>query len=155
MENLFPHVYGSASLSSMAIFHTIGRLAREAGVPTSTVRYYERIGLLHANGRTGGNYRFYSATALERLRFIRAAQASGFTLDDVTALLNLRDGESAPCQEVQSLIEERLSDMAQRLKDLQHVQRVLKSSLKLCREVEDSGYCQVIDDLTEVSSVSA
>ena len=124
-------------------------------MPTSTVRYYERIGLLHASGRTGGNYRFYSATVLGRLRFIRAAQASGFTLDDVTALLNLRDGESAPYQEVQSLIKERLSDTAQRLKDLQYVQRVLKSSLKLCREAADSGYCQVIDDLIEVSSVSA
>jgi len=90
-------------------------------VPTSTVRYYERIGLLHANGRTGGNYRFYSA----------------------------------PCQEVQSLIEERLSDTVQRLIDLQHVQRVLKSSLKSCWEVEDSDHCQVIDDLTGISSVSA
>ena len=132
--------------------YTIGQLAKQGGVPTSTVRYYERIGLLHPHDRTGGNYRVYSDTALERLRFIRAAQATGFTLDDITALLNLRDGDTAPCQEVQTLIEERLADTAQRLKDLHHVQKVLKTSLQLCREAEASGRCHVIDDLTEVSS---
>ena len=46
----------------------------------------------------------------------------------------------------------RLADTAQRLKDLHHVQKVLKTSLQLCREAEASGRCHVIDDLTEVSS---
>ena len=136
----------------MQTFYTIGQLSQAADVPTSTVRYYERVGLLQPDGRSSGNYRAYSPAALKRLRFIRAAQATGFTLYDVTALLSLRDGETAPCQEVQSLIEERLADATQRLKDLQHVQKVLKASLKLCREAEDSGRCHVIDDLTEVSS---
>jgi MerR family mercuric resistance operon transcriptional regulator len=89
---------------------------------------------------------------LARLRFIRAAQATGFTLDDITALLHLRDGATAPCPEVQTLIEVRLADTTQRLKDLHHVQKELKRSLHLCREAEASGRCHVIDDLTEVSS---
>jgi len=63
--------------------YTIGALARAAEVPTTTVRYYERTGLLPPEGRSGGNYRSYSVRSLERLRFIRAAQANGFTLDDV------------------------------------------------------------------------
>ena len=135
----------------MAVY-TIGQLAKEGGVPTSTVRYYERIGLLHPQDRTGRNYRRYSVPALERLRFIRSAQAIGFTLDDIAALLNLRDGDTAPCQEVQTLIKERLADTARHLKDLYHVQKVLKTSLQMCREAEDSGRCHVIDDLTEGSS---
>jgi DNA-binding transcriptional MerR regulator len=57
----------------MEIAYTISQLARAAGVPTSAVRYYERIGLLQPHGRTGGNYRLYGKEALERLRFIRAA----------------------------------------------------------------------------------
>jgi MerR family mercuric resistance operon transcriptional regulator len=96
----------------------------------------------------------YGPATLNRLRFIRAAQATGFTLDDVTALLNLRDGTTAPCQEVQTLIEKRLTDTAQRLQDLQHVQKVLKSSLKVCRQAKSADHCPVIDDLSTASSRS-
>ena len=134
---------------------TIGHLAKEAGVPTSTVRYYERIGLVAPDGRSSGNYRVYTTQALERLRFIRAAQATGFTLDDVTALLNLRDGTTVPCKEVQTLVEERLVDTEQRLQNLHHVQQVLKASLSMCRRSKRTGRCRVIDDLTEVASSPA
>ncbi|HEX9867840.1 MAG TPA: MerR family transcriptional regulator [Candidatus Tectomicrobia bacterium] len=75
----------------METTYSIGQLARAAGVPTSTVRYYERIGLLHSDARTAGNYRRYGQETLEYLRFIRAAQRTGFTLEDITALLQLRD----------------------------------------------------------------
>jgi len=132
----------------MGTFSTIGQLAKDANVPTSTVRYYERVCLLQPERRSSGNYRVYGPAARKRLRFIRAAQATGFTLDDVTALLSFRDGMTAPCQEVQTLIEERLADTEQRLADLQHVQSVLKASLKLCRRNERSGRCRVIDDLS-------
>lgn len=143
-----------ANFSLMSTWYTIGQLAKEAGVPTSTVRYYERVGLLQPDGRSGGNYRLYSLAALERLRFIRAAQVTGFTLDDVTILFGLRDGATEPCKEVQALIEERLADTEQRLKDLHHVQKVLKSSLKMCRQAERTAYCHVIDDLTAASARS-
>ena len=66
---------------------TIGELAKAAGVPTSTVRYYEREGILRPAGRNGSNYRLYSREDVERLCFIRAAQGTGFTLRDVTELL--------------------------------------------------------------------
>ncbi len=135
----------------MGTFYTIGQLAKEANVPTSTVRYYERVGLLQPDGRSSGNYRVYGPAALKRLRFIRAAQATGFTLDDVTALLSFRDGTTAPCKEVQTLIEERIADTEQRLADLQHVQHVLTSSLKQCRRSERSGRCRVMDDLSALA----
>ncbi len=136
----------------MGTLHTIGELARVSGVPTSTVRYYERIGLVHPDGRSEGNYRLYGAETVERLRFIRAAQATGFTLEDVTALLNLRDGATACCQEVQVLIEQRLADVKQRMQDLRHVQGVLQSSLEKCRRTQQSGHCEVLDRLKAVSS---
>ena len=122
---------------------TIGELARAADVPTSTVRYYERQRLLRPSGRSVSNYRLYSQEDLERLRFIRAAQATGFTLGDITKLLR-----PAPCGKVQTLIEERLGQVAVRMKELRHVQRVLNASLKTCQEHEPSGRCQVVDDLT-------
>ncbi|MCH8135258.1 MAG: MerR family transcriptional regulator, partial [Proteobacteria bacterium] len=83
---------------------TIGALAKQAGVPTSTVRYYERRGLLRPEGRSEGNYRLYGEEAMDRLQFVRSAQAAGFTLSDISALLRFRDGDAAPCKEVQDLI---------------------------------------------------
>jgi MerR family mercuric resistance operon transcriptional regulator len=130
--------------------YTIGQLARAAGVPTSTVRYYERIGLLHPSGRTAGNYRVYGAEALKRVRFIRAAQTTGFTLADIMALLHLQDdGTPARCCDVQILIEARLADLAQQLAALHHVREVLTASLTLCRQSQhEDDRCAVLDQLT-------
>ena len=135
----------------MATEYTIGPLAAAAGVPTSTVRYYERVGLVEADGRSESNYRLYGPDALERVRFIRAAQATGFSLDDIKALLALRDGVAAPCGTVRQLIEERISHVGERMKDLRHVQKVLKASLELCLESEESETCKVIEQLREKS----
>ena len=121
----------------------IGELARAAGVPTSTVRYYERAGILRPSGRTAKNYRVYSQEDLQRLRFIRAAQATGFALDDIVKLLR-----PAPCHKVQDLIERRLLQAAERMKELRHVQRVLRASLETCEAHAASGRCRVVDDLT-------
>lgn len=122
---------------------TIGELAQAAGVPTSTVRYYERQGLLKPSARSVSNYRLYSEDDLKRLRFIRAAQATGFTLQDVTKLLR-----PAPCGRVQKVIQERLDQVEMRMKELRHVQRVLRTALGTCEEHESSGHCRVVSDLS-------
>lgn len=132
----------------METAYTIGQLAHAAGVLTSTVRYYERIGLLFPEGRTAGNYRLYDEEALKRLHFIRAAQGTGFTLNDITALLQLQDATPDVCQDVQTLIEERLGDLEKRMADLRHVQRVLKTTLKRCQETQWQGRCHILDQLT-------
>jgi len=130
--------------------YTISQLARAAGVPLSTLRYYERAGLLSPTGRARNNYRFYTQDALQIVRFIRAAQATGFTLDDVRALLTLWHGHPALCQEVEPLIAKRLEEVTQRLKDMQHIQHILASMLAICHAQEQNTPCRVIDRLKEV-----
>src|SRR5260370_6463702 len=103
--------------------YTIGQLANAAGVPSSTVRYYERVGLVKPSGRSDGNYRLYGEEALERLRLIRAAQATGFTLDDVTLMLSHRHASTSSCREVQGLIESRLLGIQWRMGALLPVDR--------------------------------
>lgn len=127
--------------------YTISQLAHAAGVPTTTLRYYERIGLIEPEDRSAGNYRLYSEESLRKLKFIRAAQSIGFTLDDVRALLGVQDGSMASCREVQALVAARLGDIESRLRDLRHVQRVLKQSLEKCRENELAGCCHIIETL--------
>lgn len=123
---------------------TIGGLAREAGVPVSTVRYYERRGLLTPSERTRSRYRLYHPDALERLRFIKAAQASGFSLDDIETLLDLRDDGRPPRSAVRTMIESRLADIRDRLESLAHVRGVLEDALAACRKGGPGEPCPVL-----------
>ena len=133
---------------------TIGQLAKTADVPTSTLRYYERTGLLNPTARTDGNYRIYGPEALERLRFIRAAQGVGFTLEDVSELLQFRDDDADPCGEVQGINDERLVELEERIAGLRRLRTVMKAYLKRCQAGQEEGHCEVIDDLSARSSNS-
>src|SRR5713101_4209048 len=75
---------------AMASGMTIGQLAKEGGVNIETVRYYERLQLLTPTARKPSGYRLYSDDVVRRLRFIKNAQALGFTLEEIAGLLNLR-----------------------------------------------------------------
>ncbi len=130
----------------MRMHLTIGELAHAAGVPASTVRYYERIGLLRPVDRSEGNYRLYGEGALERLRFIRAAQATGFTLENIKTLLS-HDHDPALCRDVQGLIRERLADVKRRMDDLRHIRSVLEATLKRCLKSERTGHCVAVGSL--------
>lgn len=127
--------------------YTISQLAKSAGVPTTTMRYYERIGLVEPEDRSDGNYRLYGEESLRKVKFIRAAQATGFTLDDVKALLSDDAGGAPKCGSVQGLIEDRLTDIEVRLKNLRHVRRVLKSALEKCRKQKKADCCHVVEGL--------
>ena len=126
---------------------TISQLAERAGIPTTTIRYYERIGLVEPEDRSAGNYRLYSRASLDKLKFIKAAQAIGFTLDDTRALLADESGSPPKCGDVQGLIEDRLADVEERLKDLRHVRKVLKSALEQCQQQRKTDCCHVVEGL--------
>ena len=66
---------------------TIGRLAKEAGVNVETVRYYQRRGLLEEPQKPAGGHRRYQQSTLDRIAFIRRAQALGFSLAEIESLL--------------------------------------------------------------------
>jgi DNA-binding transcriptional MerR regulator len=126
---------------------TISELAKTLEIASSTIRYYERIGLLPAEERSPGNYRLYGPSSLRRLRFIRAAQSIGFTLDDVKTLLSGQNGASPSCRRVQQLIEKRLGEIETQLQSLGQVRKVLKSSLRKCRQTQQANCCHVITAL--------
>jgi len=126
---------------------TIGELAEAAGVPTTTVRFYERRGLILPEGRSEANYRLYSEASLDRLRFIVAAKDAGFALGDIRALLDFDDGMTAPCREVQQLIEERLARTRGQKERLDEIDKRLSSWLRACRRAENEGRCEVVERL--------
>ncbi|MGH8789642.1 MAG: heavy metal-responsive transcriptional regulator [Cupriavidus necator] len=79
---------------------TIGKLARAGDVSPDAMRYYEREGLLIPAGKTTVGYRLYGDDAVRRVRFIQHAQACGFTLAEIRELLQLRQTDSACCNDV-------------------------------------------------------
>ncbi|MEV5447914.1 redox-sensitive transcriptional activator SoxR, partial [Streptomyces sp. NPDC052644] len=74
---------------------TIGQLSARSGVAQSALRYYERLGLIHAE-RTGGNQRRYARTELRRVAFIRISQQVGISLDEIRAALDSLPSSRAP-----------------------------------------------------------
>jgi len=126
---------------------TIGALADAAEAPVSTVRFYERRGLLAPEGRSAANYRLYGSASLERLRFILAAKDAGFALADIRSMLDFEDGIEPVCERVQGLIEDRLRRARSQRKRLEEVERRLSAWLRACKQCERSGRCQVIKRL--------
>src|SRR5215471_6661804 len=104
----------------------VGQIAQLAGVKSDTLRFYERAGLMPKTERTAGGYRAYGPDAVERLHFIRKAQALGFSLDQVKCILRLRQSRSLPCDYVIELAEQRLKEADQELRRLEQFRAALE-----------------------------
>ena len=92
---------------------------------TSAIRFYEEAGLLPEPERTASGYREYQPEVLQRLGFIRAGQAVGLTLAELKDVLAIRDRGEAPCTHVASLIDTRLAEIDQRIRDLRKLHKDL------------------------------
>jgi MerR family transcriptional regulator, mercuric resistance operon regulatory protein len=122
----------------------IGKLSQRTGCNIETIRYYERVGLLPAPGRSPGGYRLYGTAHLERLTFIRRARALGFSIEEVRTLLNLADKRKRPCAEVRVVAARHLEAVRAKIADLKSMERVLRETVSRCAK-GDGWHCPVID----------
>ncbi|MEJ2644382.1 MAG: heavy metal-responsive transcriptional regulator [Gammaproteobacteria bacterium] len=123
---------------------TIGRLAREVGVAAGTLRYYERLGLITPAQRTASGYRVYGDDAARRLRFIRRAQALGFSLEEIAELLALSDNPRASAGKVKRLTQKKVDDIQARIRDLQRMQQGLESLAERCSGHGHTAECPIL-----------
>ena len=125
----------------------IGEIAGRAGVPAKTIRFWEDQQLLPPPARTPAGYRDYHPAILERLAFIRHAQAAGLTLDAIRQVLDIRDGGQPPCVHVTALITRRLAEVEARLAELARTRDQL-TALAARATAQDPadcrGYCSII-----------
>lgn len=126
---------------------SIGRLGRLTGTNVETIRYYERIGLLPAPPRTGGNYRAYGPAHARRLGFIRRARALGFHLDTIRALLDVADRPDQPCGEVDRLARAQIAEVEAKITDLIRLKEELTRLTEGCRGGR-VGECRIIESLS-------
>ncbi len=133
----------------------IGELAQATGTPVETIRYYEREGLLPAAPRSDGNYRVYGAPHEERLRFIRQCRGLDMSLDEVRALLQVRDAPEAGCERVNTLIDAHIAHVAARIRELQRLRRALQSLRDRCAGAGDAAECGILSGLQQGSATPA
>jgi MerR family transcriptional regulator, copper efflux regulator len=96
----------------------IGEVASRSGLSTKAIRYYEDIGLLPPPERSASGYRDYAATVLDRLAFVRAAQAVGLSLGEIRGIVALRDEGDTPCGHVLDLLRTRAAELDRRITEL-------------------------------------
>ena len=122
---------------------TFSGLAREGGVGVETVRYYQRRGLLETPRRGAGpdrGIRRYGVSDLRRLRFIRSAQAAGFTLEQVAELLALDASEDRA--RARGLARERIAALNAKIAELEAARDALKRLAREC--AASTGPCPII-----------
>lgn len=124
---------------------TIGEVGRRAGVTVETIRYYEKIGLLPAPGRSAAGYRRYDEAQARRLRFIRRGRDLGFTVEAIRALLHLTEHPDAPCGDADRLARGHLEEAEAKIADLIRLRDGLRRLVDCpARSVAE---CRIIDAL--------
>ena len=127
----------------------IGELSSNSGTPVETIRFYEREALLPAPQRTESNYRVYTQQHADRLGFIRQCRNLDMTLDEVRVLLRFRDAPQADCGEVDSLLDEHIGHVAQRIRELRKLERELRALHAQCGSPHAAASCGILTGIEE------
>src|SRR5688572_20477135 len=112
---------------------TIGQLAKQAGLGTKAIRFYESKGLLAPAARGENRYRFYGLDAVDVLRFVKQAQTLGLTLAEIREVIGIRQGGRPPCRHVHALLNQKADELDRKLEDLMELRRRIRASLKAWR----------------------
>ncbi len=126
----------------------IGELGKRADLSTKTIRYYEEIGIVPKPRRAGSGYRDYDASALERLEFIKAAQAVCLSLGEIREILACRDRGETPCGHVTQLMKQKVRTLSEHIRGLEQMRSELEVLLERSRDVADirgNDYCHIIE----------
>jgi len=136
---------------------TVKQVAESVGLPSRTIRYYDRIGLVPADERSSAGYRLYSPEDEGKLRFIRRAKALGFSLDDIRGLIDA--AERGCCDqvvpEVERLLEQKVQEIDARIAELSAFRERLVSygagRGSGCGCQKAGAFCGCLDDVSQMA----
>jgi DNA-binding transcriptional MerR regulator len=135
----------------------IGAVAKKSGLSVPTIRYYESVGLLAAAPRSATGYRRYGPEVLEELRFIKKAQALGFSLDEIKEILALTRSGTHPCAHVLGVARRHLRALDERIEQLTKFRDRLVNEVSKWDGIEQptcEGLCRIITDADEEATTS-
>ena len=126
---------------------TIGILAKRSGVNVETIRYYQRRHLMEEPSKPMGGYRRYSSETVKRVRFIKRAQSLGFTLEEISGLLDL--DERKACLETREIAGQKLASIEEKLLDLLRMKKALSRLIRACDTSSVGEPCPIIHLLVQ------
>lgn len=122
----------------------IGELAKESNVHIETLRFYERKGLLRAAKRTEKGYRLYGRDDISRVLFIKEAQKLGFSLKEVTELLQLKLDRTSQCADVESRAKGKIEEIDHKIKSLKKMRSILLTLANACQGAVPTSECPIL-----------
>ncbi len=117
---------------------TAAVLAKRTNVPLFTVRYYTRIGLLKPSRDLRNGYKIYKPSDRDRLKFIAAAKELGFTLAEIEEILDHAVHGDSPCPMVREIVEKRVVENREKIRQLRMLQKRLESVLNMWRSMKNA-----------------
>jgi MerR family copper efflux transcriptional regulator len=129
----------------------IGEAAAETGVTAKSIRYYESINLIPAAERTEAGYRQYGDRDVQILHFIKRSRGLGFSVAEVAELLSLYQDRSRASGEVKRIVEARLSEIDQKISELESIRATLRTLADRCHGDERPD-CPILDDFAGISN---
>ena len=133
--------------TSVKTLVTIGQAAKQTGLSAKMIRHYEEAGLLHKANRTDSGYRLYSSQQLQQLGFIKQARTLGFSIAQISSLLELWRDPHRSSREVKQLAEVHLDEIKQKVAELQQMQKALQQLADSCCG-DEQPQCAILDGLT-------
>lgn len=129
----------------------IGELSRTTGCNIETIRYYERLGLLHKPLRTEGGHRIYNSANQRRLLFILKTRRLGFSLERTREMLSLAENTERSCADALALVNSNLCDVKEKIAELQRIQHALEqmaNDCQCCCPGARAPECTIVDVLS-------
>lgn len=133
---------------------TASVLAKQSKVPVYTVRHYTNIGLLHPSKREDNGYKIYKQSDVTLMRFITNAKELGFTLKEIGEILNEADNGKSPCPMVREIIDRRINETRQQVKNLKQLQKKMETAKSNWEEMENGipnghSVCHLIESFAD------
>lgn len=127
--------------------YLISDLAKITHLSTDTIRFYEKKQLIHPSYRADNNYRYYDDEAIKRLIFIKRCRALDMSLQEITQLSALVKQPTEGCQKVNYLIEQHITQVEEKIKELQSFQTELIALRQSCTSNSTIDDCQILKQL--------
>ena len=134
---------------------TASVLAKKSDVPIYTVRHYTKIGLLKPRRDPRNGYKVYDFSDATRLKFIMAAKDLGFTLAEISQILDEAKHGNSPCPLVRDIVKARIDENNKKIREMQKLQKKMEKSLEDWAEMENSlpngdSVCHLIESVAEM-----
>ena len=125
----------------------IGELSKKTGLTVDSIRFYEKSGLIRPPVRTEGGYREFNDDVVAAIEFVSHCRSLDIPIPEIKKLLNVRSGSAKSCKEANEVIDEQLTKLRARIKELKRLERTLAELQSVCNAELDPKDCKIIMSL--------